>query len=104
MLARAPTRKKLTPTVKIELDGAGNIRNREFMKSVIKSNRRMTYLEVAEILKGGIIASEYEDVKDMLFACKELAGVLRRKRSTPRAPLTSFRMKPKSFLIRTAGC
>lgn len=76
-----PNEEKLTLTVKIELDGAGNIRNREFMKSVIKSNRRMTYLEVAEILKGGIIASEYEDVKDMLFACKELAGVLRRKRN-----------------------
>lgn len=76
-----PGEEKLTLTVKIELDEKGKVLDSAFMKSVIKSNRRMTYLEVSEILGGGEIASSYADVKDMLAAAAALAKALRKCRN-----------------------
>ena len=96
-----PNEEKLTVTVKIELDAAGEVKAREFMKSVIKSNRRMTYLEVSEILKGGEIAASYDDVRDLLTASRELAVLLRKKREA--AGVVNFSSDESKIILNEAG-
>jgi len=75
-----PGEEKLTLSVLTEISPAGKVFKRDFMKSVIRSDRRMTYTEVSGILSGEIDASAYADVKDMLVAAKELADILQVKR------------------------
>jgi ribonuclease R len=75
-----PDEEKLTLTVLTEIAPSGKVIRRDFMKSVIRSNRRMTYTEVSGILSGEIDNASYADVKEMLFAAQELAEILKAKR------------------------
>lgn len=75
-----PGEEKLTVTVIMEVSPAGKVVRRDFKKSVIRSNRRMTYTEVSGILAGELDHAAYADVKDMLCAAQELAEILKIKR------------------------
>lgn len=96
-----PNEEKLAVSVKLELDGSGNIINKDFLKSVIRSNRRMTYLEVSEILKGGELADQYGDAYPLLQAAKELAAVLRKKRDD--AGALNFISGESKIILNQAG-
>ncbi len=72
---------KLTLSIDMEITPKGEIISHDIYKAVIKTRHRMTYTNVAKILKGNKkLRSEYEDIVPMLKSMKELAQVLRKKR------------------------
>jgi len=72
---------RLTLTVSIDYDKSGEITDKSFYKSVINSNRRLTYKKVQAALDGDEKAeAEYKDVMALITAAKELKDVLLKKR------------------------
>ena len=66
----------------MEFDKKGNLKKHDICESLIKSNHKMTYDEVQEILdhpRGGT-ARKYSDVASMLKMSLELSDILRAKR------------------------
>lgn len=72
---------RLTLSVFINFDNAGNIINYDIKKTFIKSKRRMTYDLCNKMLKGdNDIISMYNDIYPSLSFLNELAIILRQKR------------------------
>ncbi len=65
------------------IDKTGKVIDHEIMESVIKSDRRMTYTAVKKILEDHdeALRKEYKDFVPMLERMKELAALLRNKRT-----------------------
>ncbi len=65
----------------MELDAQGNLTADRVEETVIRSNYRMTYTDVAKILEGDeALAAQYGDAAALFFHMKELADLLREKR------------------------
>lgn len=65
----------------MHIDKKGNVRDSEITKSVIRSNRRMTYNQVTKILDGDKdIRKQYADVVEMVELCGELTKILQTMR------------------------
>lgn len=72
---------RLTLSCLMELDEKGNLIADRVEETVIRSNHRMTYTNVAKILDGNeALAAEYEDAVLLFQTMKELADLLREKR------------------------
>ena len=72
---------RLTLSCIMEIDAQGEVVDRQIVKSVIKSSRRMTYNKVESILNGDeTLINEYSDVAPMLFLMGELQTILSKKR------------------------
>lgn len=73
---------RLTLSCVMKFDNEGNQISHEIVEGVIKSNHKMTYDEVQEIIDNpdGEMATKYEDVKEMLLYASELSDLLRNKR------------------------
>ncbi|MCX5906244.1 MAG: ribonuclease R [Deltaproteobacteria bacterium] len=71
-----PKEDRLTMTVAMEVDPAGNVRGAEFFPSVIHSQARLTYTLVREVLEGGRkdLVSEVtsKDLGNMADLCQKL--------------------------------
>ena len=73
---------RLTLSVTMYIDEAGNIVRHEIREGVIRSVARMTYLGVDKILAGdSVLRSKYATVVPMLEKMKELSIILKRKRT-----------------------
>ncbi len=76
-----PNQDRLTLTVKCEYDGDGNIIQKSFYKSIIRSNCRMTYKKVQAFFDGKKEAlSEYKEYAEMLNVAKSLQALLTKHR------------------------
>ena len=70
---------RLTKTVIMDIDKDGNIYNTKIVKSVINSNKKMTYDDVDEILLGKSIPSGYEAYVDDIKLGNEVAIRIRKR-------------------------
>lgn len=70
---------RLAVTTKMEIDKNGTVVAYDISESVIKSDFRMTYDDVTELLEneGSPLWDKYKALSDLLFAAKELAEALR---------------------------
>ncbi|MBQ9071744.1 MAG: RNB domain-containing ribonuclease [Bacilli bacterium] len=75
-----PNEDKLTKTCKIEIDEDGNILDFNVFNSVIKSNYKMSYEKVNDILNGKNIDEEYKPYVDNLNKLNELSSLLQKKK------------------------
>ncbi|MDF2907834.1 MAG: rnr [Herbinix sp.] len=66
----------------MEIDGKGTVLGHEIAETVIRSDRRMTYTNVAKIVDGSDeeVTKEYEELVPMFMLMQELAEVLRDRR------------------------
>ena len=71
---------RLTKSVIMEFDTNGNVVNKFLVPSVIKSRASLTYEKVNELLRGENV-EEYLPFKDTLEKMKDLAYILRKKRT-----------------------
>ena len=72
---------RLVLSVIMELDAKCNVKSSEIVEGVIKSNHRMTYTEVQNILNGDeFLIEKYNDVYDDLLCYQEIRNILREKR------------------------
>lgn len=78
-----PNVDRLTMSCEMELDPEGNVVNHRIFPSVIRSNRRMTYSAVNDLLtdKDPATREEYADLVDMFETMEELHHILEEKRS-----------------------
>lgn len=67
---------KLARTYYFELDKNGNVVKENFIKSIIRSNKRMTYDEVDDILKKG---TDNSDLLETITNLKEITDILDKK-------------------------
>ncbi len=73
---------RLTMSLQIELDKDANVKDYTLCEGVIRSKHRMTYTNVTAILEGDEeLSQKYSDICDDLFNMKELAMLLKSKRS-----------------------
>lgn len=70
-----PNEDKLAYSVIMELDSSGQVHNYDIRESVIRSNKRYSYEEVEEVIKGG--SDEYADTIHLMFM---MSMALKRKR------------------------
>lgn len=90
-----PKVERLSFTVEMLVDPAGNVKNFEIFEGVIQSDHRLTYEEVDEMFKSG----SYPDdrTKELLTGLKELSDALERKRLA-RGSLDFETIEPKVIL------
>jgi ribonuclease R len=74
---------RLTLTCFMEIDNKGKVVDHEIVESVIKTNERMTYTDVTNILKGEDeeLIKRYDYLYEDFKAMEELCKVLRNKRT-----------------------
>ena len=76
-----PDEEKLTMSVTMEIDTEGRVVNYDISESVIKSDFRMTYNDVTEILNGDkALCEKYISIVPMLKDMEELSKILSKKR------------------------
>ena len=77
-----PKEDRLTVTVEMDIDAGGEILKYDIHNSVINSNERMTYTDIAKILenKDRKLAKRYEYLLDEFSLMKELCLILKKKR------------------------
>ncbi|MDP7350268.1 MAG: RNB domain-containing ribonuclease, partial [Nitrospinota bacterium] len=77
-----PKEDRLTVTVEMDIDSGGEILRNHIYSSVINSNERMTYTDVAKILenKDKKLAKRYDYLLDKFSLMKELCLILNKKR------------------------
>ena len=77
-----PKEDRLTVTVEMDFDPGGEILRNHIYSSVINSNERMTYTDVAKILenKDKKLAKRYDYLLDKFSLMKELCLILNKKR------------------------
>ena len=76
-----PGEDRLTLSVVLTYDADGEIIDKSFYKSIIRSFKRLTYNKVQAALDGDeTVKSEYREVMPMLYAAKELKEILLKKR------------------------
>lgn len=71
---------RLTISCLMEIDERGEVINHDIVPSVIRSQYRMTYHEVNEVLNRGKIQKSYAPFIEMLDRANALAHILRKKR------------------------
>lgn len=92
---------RLTLSCVMEIDSSGNVVDKRIAKSVINSNRRMTYKKVQAILDGDEkVKSEYSDVVPLVLNAKELRDILNAKRKAR----GSVNLDVKDAHITINGC
>ena len=65
----------------MEIDGKGCVIGHRIAETVIRSDRRMTYQAVNDVLTGQEPVPEgYKEFRDMLLLMQELSGLLRERR------------------------
>lgn len=66
----------------MDIDSKGNVIGHRIAETVIRSDRRMTYTNVAKIIEGTDeeVIKEYEDLVPMFHLMQELAEILRERR------------------------
>lgn len=66
----------------MDIDAKGNVLGHEIAETVIRSDRRMTYTNVAKIVEGSDeeVIKEYEELVPLFLLMQELAEVLRERR------------------------
>jgi ribonuclease R len=74
---------RLAFSVLMDIDSLGRVVNHEIFESVIHSNQRMTYTDVYKILEENdeALIDKYRPLVPMFMKMKELALILRKKRS-----------------------
>ncbi|RPF54452.1 ribonuclease R [Aquisalibacillus elongatus] len=93
---------RLTLGCEMEIDSNGDIVNHEIFQSVIKTNERMTYVDVNGILSGEeALRDRYESLVPMFENMQELAQVLRNKRMARGA--IDFDFKEAEILVDDQG-
>ena len=75
-----PGELKFTKTCKMEIDRTGKVVDFLIVNSMIRSNKRMTYQAVDEVLEQGRIPDGYEDFVSELMLMKELNSILQIKK------------------------
>ncbi len=76
-----PDEKKLTMSVIMKIDKKGNVSEYKILKSVIRSDYRMTYSDVTKILDGDKkLCNKYKKIVPMLEGMDELREILHSKR------------------------
>ena len=75
-----PNVERLAMSCIMELDMNGNIVNYRVSPTVIKSQLKMTYKKVNDLLKFGIVSDEYESHADTLRLLNKIALILRKNR------------------------
>ncbi len=67
----------------MDIDSKGTVVGHKIAETVIKSNRRMTYTNVAKIVEeqDAEVCKEYEDLVPMFLLMQELAEILKEKRN-----------------------
>ena len=71
---------RLTESCVMEIDKKGKVVKYDIFPSYIKSNKKMTYKDVNEILMRNVIPEGYEFFADKLREMNELAHILRKER------------------------
>lgn len=73
---------RLTLSVSMEIDGTGLVVSHDIYKSFIRSNERMVYTDVSDILEKGdqLLTDKYSHIYPTLLLMEELASVLRNNR------------------------
>lgn len=72
---------RLTLSCIMEIDGKGCVIGHRIAETVIRSDRRMTYQAVNDVLTGQEPVPEgYKEFRDMLLLMQELSGLLRERR------------------------
>lgn len=61
------------------IDGKGNVIHYDIFKSIIRSNKKMTYEEVNKILEENEISDDYKKFENTLRLMEELSKLLRKK-------------------------
>jgi ribonuclease R len=72
---------RMTFSILMDIDAAGNITSYEIKESVINSKKRLTYEEVDDILAGKADAGVPEPVRESILLMNYLRGILKRKLS-----------------------
>lgn len=77
-----PNEEKLTLTCEMEIDYDGNVVNHRIFESVIKSDYRMVYDDVSDILENNDeeLIEKYKDIHKDLINMERLGKILREKR------------------------
>ena len=77
-----PNEDRLALTTKMKIDSDGTVLEYEISESVIKSDFRMTYDEVTDLLENekSEFSEKYKSVLDMIFDMRALAEILRKRR------------------------
>lgn len=75
-----PNELKLTITCRMEIDNKGNVIDFLITKSIIKSDMRMTYKNVDNLLENDVIADNYDKFMDELLLMKELSEILKQRK------------------------
>lgn len=75
-----PDEERLTITCNMEIDNEGNVVNHRIVKGVIKSDLKMSYDKVNDILKNDIVDPAYTSHVKTLKSLEQLSYILRRKR------------------------
>ena len=73
---------RLTLSCFMDINSKGKVVNHRIAKTVIRSNRRMTYKDVAKIIEGKDeeVIKKYEELVDMFLLRDDLAQVLKKQR------------------------
>lgn len=72
---------RLTLSCIMEIDGSGEVVDRQIVKSAIKSKRRMTYTQVEEIVNGNKeVQNKFKTETPMILLMGELQSILTKKR------------------------
>jgi len=80
MCSLKPQEERLTLSASITFDKQGNVLDYEIFNSIIKSQFRFTYNQVAEMLKAGSTEKQYEAALPVLQNMLELSQMLRKRR------------------------
>ena len=75
-----PDEERLTITCNMEIDNNGNVVNHRIVKGVIKSNLKMSYDKVNDILKNDVVDPKYAPHVKTLKTLEQLSYILRKKR------------------------
>lgn len=94
---------RLTLGCEMEIDASGNVVNHDIFQSVIRTNARMTYYDVNQILvyKDEALREHYKELVPLFEGMEELAAILRRKRMNRGA--IDFDFKEAKVLVDEAG-
>ena len=94
---------RLTMTCEMTIDESGTVVDHQIYESVIRSDERMTYKDVYNILEHEepTLMKKYERVVPMLFHMKELAHILRTKRQARGS--IDFNFKESKIIVDDKG-
>ena len=73
---------RLTMSCVMKIDSTGKIKDYDIFESYIKSNKKMTYEHVNNLLMRNIVDEGYEPYKETLIKMNELAHILRKEKES----------------------